>query len=123
MEDAFHQPDTNKAINNAESVSEMAIIPAMPTSTPLNPSTINTQVDETTADTEVNDETDDEAQGDEDGGQSEIMVPQPPYVGKRFDSFVEAKEFYQTYTKFHGFAVNMEYQRKIKKRTSTAEVR
>ena len=57
----------------------------------------------------------DEAQGDEDGGQSEIMVPQPPYVGQRFDSFGEAKEFYQTYAKFHGFAVNTEYHRKIKK--------
>ena len=93
----------------------MAIIPAMPTGTPLNTSTGNTQVDETAADTEVNDETDDEAQGDEDGGQSEIMVPQPLYVGQRFESFAEAKEFYQTYAKFHGFAVNTEYHRKIKK--------
>ena len=38
--------------------------------------TSNTQAGETAADTEVNDETDDVAQGDEDGGQSEIMVPQ-----------------------------------------------
>ena len=114
-EDAFHQPANNHAANNAESESEMAIIPEMPTSTPLNTSTGNTQVDETAADTEVNDETDDEAQGDEDGGQSEIMVPQPPYVGQRFESFEEAKEFYQTYAKFHGFAVNTEYHRKIKK--------
>ncbi|XP_073360924.1 protein FAR1-RELATED SEQUENCE 5-like [Aegilops tauschii subsp. strangulata] len=43
------------------------------------------------------------------------MVPQPPYVGQRFESFAEAKEFYQTYAKFHGFAVNTEYHRKIKK--------
>ena len=93
----------------------MAIIPAMPTSTPLNTSTGNTQVDGTTADTEVNDETDDDAQGDEDGGQSEIVVPQPPYIGQRFESFEEAKEYYQTYAKFHGFAVNTEYHRKIKK--------
>ena len=93
----------------------MAIILAMSTGTPLNTSTGNTQVDETAADTEVNDETDDKAQGDEDGGQSEIMVPQPPYVGQRFESFEEAKEFYQTYAKFHGFAVNTEYHRKIKK--------
>ena len=114
-EDAFHQPADNHAANNAESESEMAIIPAMPTSTPLNTSTGNTQVDETAADTKVNDETYDEAQGDEDGGQSEIMVPQPPYVGQRFESFEEAKEFYQTYVKFHGFAVNTEYHRKIKK--------
>ena len=63
----------------------------------------------------MNDETDDEAQGDEDDGQSEIVVPQPPYVGQRFESFAEAKEFYQTYAKFHGFAVNTEYHRKIKK--------
>ncbi|XBI46127.1 hypothetical protein VPH35_110443 [Triticum aestivum] len=115
MQDAFHQPANNHATNNVELVSEMAIIPTMPTSTPLNTSTSNTQVDETAADTEVNDETDDESQGYEDGGQSEIMVPQPPYVGQRFDSFVEAKEFYQTYAKFHGFAVNTEYHRKIKK--------
>ncbi|XP_073357998.1 protein FAR1-RELATED SEQUENCE 5-like [Aegilops tauschii subsp. strangulata] len=114
-EDAFHQPANNHAANNAESESEMAIIPAMPTSTPLNTSTGNTQVDEISAHTEVNDETDDEAQRDEDGGQSEIMVPQPPYVGQRFESFAEAKEFYQTYAKFHGFVVNTEYHRKIKK--------
>ena len=101
----------------------MAIIPAIPTSTPLNTSTGNTQVDESAADTEVNDETDDEAQGDEDDGQSEIVVPQPPYVEQRFESFEEAKEFYQAYAKFHGFAVNTEYHRKIKKKTSTAEVR
>ena len=65
----------------------MEVIVAMTTSTPLHTSTSNTQADETAADTEVNDETDDEAQGDEDGGQSEIMVPQPPYVGQRFDLF------------------------------------
>ena len=63
----------------------------MPTCTPLNTSTGNTQVDETAADTEVNDETDDEAQRDEDDGQPEIMVPQPPYVRQRFESFAEAK--------------------------------
>ena len=114
-EDAFHQPANDHAANNAESESEMAIIPAMPTSTPLNTSTGNTQVDESAADTEVNDETDDEAQGDEEDGQSEIIVPQPPYVGKRFDSFADAKEFYQTYAMFHGFTVNTEYHRKIKK--------
>ena len=114
-EEAFHHPVNSPGTNNAESVSEMAIVPAMPTSTPLQTSISNTQADETAADTEVNDETGDEAQGDEDGGQSEIMVPQPPYVGQRFDSFTEAKEFYQTYAKFHGFAVNTEYHRKIKK--------
>ncbi|XP_044430549.1 uncharacterized protein [Triticum aestivum] len=114
-EDTFHQPTNNHAANNAESETKMAIIQAMPTSTALNTSTGNTQVDETAADTEVNDETDDETQGDEDGGQSEIVVPQPPYVGQRFESFTEAKEFYQTYAKFHGFAVNTEYHRKIKK--------
>ena len=65
----------------------MPIVPAMPTAPPLNTSTGNTQVDETVADTEVNDETDNDAQGDEDGGQSEIMVPQPPYIGQRFESF------------------------------------
>ncbi|XP_020193468.1 protein FAR1-RELATED SEQUENCE 5-like [Aegilops tauschii subsp. strangulata] len=43
------------------------------------------------------------------------MVPQPPYVGKRFDSFEDAKEFYQRYAMFHGFVVNTEYHRKIKK--------
>nr|XP_040243773.1 protein FAR1-RELATED SEQUENCE 1-like [Aegilops tauschii subsp. strangulata] len=43
------------------------------------------------------------------------MVPQPPYLGQRFDSFEDAKKFYQTYAKFHGFAVNTEYHRKIKK--------
>ena len=111
----LHQQVNNAATNNAESVSEMATVAAMTTSTPLHTSTSNTQVDETAADTEVNDETDDEAQGDEDGGQSEIVVPQPPYVGQRFESFAEAKEFYQTYAKFHGFAVNTEYHRKIKK--------
>ena len=95
-EDAFHQPANTHATNNAELVSEMAIVPAMPASTPLHTSTSNTQADEIDADTEVNDETDDEAQGDEDGGQSEIMVPQPPYLGQRFDSFEDAKEFYQT---------------------------
>ena len=122
-EDAFHQPANTHATNNAESVSEMAIVPAIPTSTHVHTSTSNTQADETAADTEVNDETDDEAQGDEDGGQSEIMVPQPPYLGQRFDSFEDAKEFYQTYAKFHGFAVNTEYHRKLRKLTSTAEVR
>ncbi|XP_037481559.1 uncharacterized protein LOC119359488 [Triticum dicoccoides] len=115
MEEAFNQPANNHATNNAESVSEMAIVLAMSTSTPLHTSTGNTQADETAADTEVNDETDDEAQGDEDGGQSEIMVPQPPYVGQRFDLFEDAKEFYQRYAMFHGFAVNTEYHRKIKK--------
>ena len=122
-EEAFHQPVNNPATNNAESVSEMAIVPAMPTSTPLHTSTSNTQADETAVDTEVNDETDDEAQGDEEDGQSEIMVPQPPYVGQRFDSFEDAKEFYKRYAMLHGFAVNTEYHRKIKKLTSTAEVR
>ena len=68
-EDTFPQPADNHAANNAESVSEMAIIPAIPTANPLNASSGNTQVDETAADTEVNDETDDEAQGDEDDGQ------------------------------------------------------
>ncbi|KAM3207361.1 hypothetical protein ACQJBY_062533 [Aegilops geniculata] len=43
------------------------------------------------------------------------MVPQPPYLGQRFDSFEDAKEFYQTCAKFHGFAVNTKYDRKIKK--------
>ncbi|XBI89364.1 hypothetical protein VPH35_027186 [Triticum aestivum] len=114
-EDAFPQPADNHVANNAESESEMAIIPKIPIGTPLNTSTGNTQVDETAADTEVNDETDDEAQGDEDDGQPEIMVPQPPYVGQRFESFAEAKELYQTYAKFHGFAVNTKYHRKIKK--------
>ncbi|XP_040243933.2 protein FAR1-RELATED SEQUENCE 5-like [Aegilops tauschii subsp. strangulata] len=114
-EDAFHQPANTHATKNAESVSEMAIVPAIPTSTHVHTSTSNTQADETAADTEVNDETGDEAQGDEDGGQSEIMVSQPPYLGQRFDSFADAKEFYQTYAKFHGFAVNTEYHRKIKK--------
>ena len=76
MEDAFHQRANTHATNNADSVSEMAIVPAIPTSTPVHTSTSNTQADETAADTEVNDETDDVAQGDEDGGQSEIMVPQ-----------------------------------------------
>ena len=114
-EQAFHQTANNHATNNAESVSEMAIVTAMPTCIPLHTSTRNTQADETAADTEVNDETDDEAQGDAKDGQSEIMVPKPPYVGQRFDSFEDAKEFYQTYAKFHGFAVNTEYHRKIKK--------
>ena len=80
-EDAFHQPADCHAANNFESESGMAIIPAMPTSTPLNTSTSNTRVDGTAADTEANDETDDDAQEDEDGGQSEIVVPQPPYIG------------------------------------------
>uniref|UniRef100_M8B6R9 Uncharacterized protein n=1 Tax=Aegilops tauschii TaxID=37682 RepID=M8B6R9_AEGTA len=71
----------------------MEIVPAIPTSTHVHTSTSNTRAGETAADTEVNDETDDEAQGDED----------------------DAKEFYQTYAKFHGFAVNTEYHRKIKK--------
>ncbi|XP_044404556.1 uncharacterized protein [Triticum aestivum] len=114
-EDAFHQPADCHAANNFESESGMAIIPAMPTSTPLNTSTSNTRVDGTAADTEANDETDDDAQEDEDGGQSEIVVPQPPYIGQRFGSFAEAKEYYQAYAKFHGFAVNTEYHRKIKK--------
>ena len=72
----------------------MTIILAMPTSTPLNTSTGNTQLDGTAADTEVNDETDDDAQGDEDGGQSEIVVPQPSYIGQRFESFEQAKKYY-----------------------------
>ena len=84
MEDAFHQPANTHATNNAKSVSEMAIVPAMPTSTPLHTSTSNTQADETAADTEVNDETDDEAQGEEEDVQSVIMVSQPPHVGQRF---------------------------------------
>nr|XP_040245208.1 protein FAR1-RELATED SEQUENCE 1-like [Aegilops tauschii subsp. strangulata] len=94
-EEAFHQPANTHGTNNAESVSEMEIVPAIPTSTHVHTSTSNTRAGETAADTEVNDETDDEAQGDEDGGC--------------------AKEFYQTYAKFHGFAVNTEYHRKIKK--------
>ena len=32
-EDAFHQPANTHATNNVESVSEMAIVPAIPTST------------------------------------------------------------------------------------------
>ena len=90
-EDAFHQTADKHAANNFESESGMAIIPAMPASTPLNTSTGNSQVDGTAAHTEVNDETDDDAQGDEDGGQSEIVVPQPPYMGQRFESFEAAK--------------------------------
>ena len=81
-EDAVLQPATSHAVDNPESESEMAIIPGMPISTPLNTSTGNTQADQTAAYTEVNDETDDVAQGDEDDGQSEIMVPQLPYVGQ-----------------------------------------
>ncbi|XP_073357728.1 protein FAR1-RELATED SEQUENCE 5-like [Aegilops tauschii subsp. strangulata] len=84
-EDAFHQPANTHATNNAESVSEMAIVPAILTSTHVHTSTSNTQAGETAADT------------------------------KRFDSFADAKEFYQTYAKFHGFAVNTEYHWKIKK--------
>ena len=114
-EEAFHQPVNNPAASNAELVSEMAIIPAMPTSTPLHTSTSNTQADETSANTEVNDETDDEVQGEEEDGQLEIMIPQPPYVGQRFGSFEDAKKYYQRYAMFHGFAVNTEYHRKIKK--------
>ena len=60
-EDVFHQPADNHEANNVESESEMAIIPAIPTSTPLNTSTANTQVDGIAANTEVNDEADDEA--------------------------------------------------------------
>ncbi|XP_020164923.1 protein FAR1-RELATED SEQUENCE 5-like [Aegilops tauschii subsp. strangulata] len=122
-EGAFHQQVNNTATNNAESVSELAIVPAMMTSTPLHTSTSNTQADETTADTEVNDETDDEAQGDEEDGQSEIMIPQPPYVGQRFGSFEDAKEFYQRYAIFHGFAVNTEYHRKKTNEYSRGEIR
>ena len=60
-EDALHQPADNHAANNFESELGMAIIPAMPASTPLNTSTGNSQVDGTAAHTEVNDETDDDA--------------------------------------------------------------
>ncbi|XP_037480462.1 protein FAR1-RELATED SEQUENCE 5-like [Triticum dicoccoides] len=56
-EGAFHQQVDNATTNNAESVSELAIVPAMTTSTPLHTSTSNTQTDETAADTEVNDVT------------------------------------------------------------------
>ncbi|XP_020165332.4 protein FAR1-RELATED SEQUENCE 5 [Aegilops tauschii subsp. strangulata] len=115
MEGAFHKQVTNAATNNAESVSELAIVAAMMTSTPVHTSTSNTQADETAANTEVNDETDDEAQGEEEDVHLVIIVPQPPYVGKRFGSFEDAKEFYQRYAMFHGFAVNIEYHRKIKK--------
>ncbi|XP_044344613.1 uncharacterized protein [Triticum aestivum] len=123
IEGAFHEQVTNAATNNAESVSEMAIVAAMPTSTPMHTSTSNTQADETATNTEVNDETDDEAQGEEEDGQSEIMIPQPPYLGQRFGTFEDAKEYYQRNAMFHGFAVNTEYHRKIKKLTSIAEVR
>ena len=101
----------------------MEVIVAMTTSTPLHTSTSNTQADEIATNTKVNYETDDEAQGEEEDGQSKIMKPQPPYVGQRFGSFEDAKEFYQRYAMFHGFAVNTEYHRKIKKLTSTVEVR
>ncbi|XP_044372633.1 uncharacterized protein [Triticum aestivum] len=104
IEGAFHEQVTDAATNNAESVSDMAIVPAMTTSTPLQTSTSNTQANETSANTEVNDETDDETQGEEEDGQSEIMIPQPPYVGQRFGSFEDAKEYYQRYAMFHGFA-------------------
>ena len=43
------------------------------------------------------------------------MIPQPPYVGQIFGSLEDAKEFYQRYAMFHGFAVNTKYHRKIKK--------
>ncbi|XP_044361797.1 protein FAR1-RELATED SEQUENCE 5-like, partial [Triticum aestivum] len=99
-EDAFHQTADKHAANNFESESGMAIIPAMPASTPSDTSTGNSQVDGTATHTEVNDETDDDTQGDEDGGQSEIVVPQPPYIGKRFESFEAAKEYYQTYANY-----------------------
>ena len=101
--------------NNAESVSELAIVAVLTTSTPVHTSTSNTQADEIAANTEVNDETDDKAQGEEEDGQSEIMQPQPPYVGQRFGSFEDAKEYYQRCTLFHGFVVNTEYHRKIKR--------
>ena len=111
-EGAFHEQVTDAATNNTESMSEMAIVAAMPTSTPLHTSTSNTQADEITTIIEVNAEIDDEAQGEEEDGQSEIMIPQPPYVVQRFGSFQDAKEYYQRYAMFHGFAVNTEYHRK-----------
>ena len=77
----------------------------------------------TAADTEVNDETDGEAEGDEDGGQSEIVVPQPPYIGQRFESFEEAKEFYQTYASSMDLWSTPNTIGKLRKLTSTAEVR
>nr|XP_045083589.1 protein FAR1-RELATED SEQUENCE 5-like [Aegilops tauschii subsp. strangulata] len=115
MEGAFHEQVTNAATKNAESVSELAILAAMTTSMPVHTSTSNTQADETTANNEVNDETDDEAQGEKEDEKSEFVIPQPPYVGKKFGSFEDAKEFYQRYAMFHGFAVNTKYHRKIKK--------
>ena len=93
----------------------MAIIAAMPTSVPLHTSITNTQEDETSTNTEVNDETSEEAQGEEEDGQSEIMIPQPPYLGQRFGTFEDGKEYYQRYAMFHVFSVNTKYHRKIKK--------
>ncbi|XP_045089703.1 uncharacterized protein [Aegilops tauschii subsp. strangulata] len=111
-EGVFHELVTYTTTNNAESVSELAIVAAMMTSTPVRTGTTNTRTDETAANTEVNDETDDKTQGEEEEGQSEIMPPQPPYVGQRFGSFEDAKQYYQRYALFHGFEVNTEYHRK-----------
>ena len=62
-EGAFHEQVTDTTTNNAESVSELAIVAAMTTSTPVRTSTSNTQTDETGTNTEVNDETDDTRKG------------------------------------------------------------
>ena len=80
-EGSFHEPVNQPIKNNAESVSELAIVAATTTSMPVRTSTGNIRTYEIATNIEVNDETDDETQGEEEEGQSEYMPTQPPCVG------------------------------------------
>nr|UBY07095.1 NBS-LRR disease resistance protein [Dasypyrum villosum] len=82
------------ATNNEELLPLMTNFDATTSRTQLLGGTINGQADETATNTEVDDETDDDTHWDQEDVQSVIAVPQAPYVGQRFATFDDAKDYY-----------------------------
>lgn len=46
--------------------------------------------------------------------QSEMAGPAPPTTEIMFGSFEEAQNYYQDYTKFHGFSIRIDHRQKLK---------
>ena len=47
--------------------------------------------------------------------QSSLAPPAPPYLHMKFATFEDAKEYYQSYAKYHGFVVYTNHRRKLVK--------
>ena len=47
--------------------------------------------------------------------QSSLAPPAPPYLHMKFATFEDAKEYYQSYAMFNGFAVYTNHRRKLVK--------